>query len=145
MYETVSGNATFAFIKPEAFDKKVVGEIYSMIENRDDLEIIDVQIIFADESRVRKHYKEHEGKDFYEKLISKIANKSIMIMRIYSHEVGTVQRFRELVGSTNPKEADENSIRGKFGFVDEEGSPYNMIHASDSEDSAIKEMALWFD
>ncbi len=128
---------TYLMIKPDGVRNKHVGEIINRLEraglNLDRLELGEVSL-----EQAQANYAEHEGKPFYEGLISYITSGPVVKM-VVSGE-GAVAKCRSLMGATNPADAAPGTIRGDFGLVMDE----NVIHGSDSPESAEREIGIFF-
>ena len=128
---------TFIIVKPDAVQRGLVGEIIARFERRG-LKIVAMQFIQVSEELARRHYAEHEGKGFFNGLISYITSSPVVAMVLEG--TGAVATVRATVGSTKPAEAAPGTIRADFGL--EIGR--NLVHASDGPATAAKEIALWF-
>ncbi len=129
---------TLILIKPDAMQRGLVGEIISRLERRG-LRIAAMRLFQMEDSVARKHYADHEGKPFYEGLIEYITVSPI-VAAVFEG-TGAVDLVRKTIGATNPAEAEGGTIRGDLGV--ETGR--NLIHGSDSLESAKREIALFFD
>ena len=129
---------TLILIKPDAMERALAGEVIGRLERRG-LRIVAIRLFQMDESLAKKHYAEHEGKGFFQSLISYITSGPI-IAAVFEG-TGAVDSVRKTVGATNPANADAGTIRGDLGL--ETGR--NLIHASDSLESAKREVTLFFD
>jgi len=119
-------------------ERALAGEVISRLERRG-LRIVAIRLFQMEESLAKKHYTEHEGKRFFQSLISYITSGPI-IAAVFEG-TGAVDAVRKTVGATNPANADAGTIRGDFGL--ETGR--NLIHASDSLESATREVSLFFE
>ena len=128
---------TLVLIKPDAMQRGLAGEILSRLERRG-LRIVALRLLQMDEAMARRHYAEHEGKPFYEGLISYIT--ACPIIAAVFEGSGAVEVVRKTIGVTNPAEAEPGTIRGDLAL--ETGR--NLIHGSDSPQSAKREIALFF-
>lgn len=128
---------TLVLIKPDAMQRGLAGEILARLERRG-LLIIALRLFQMDEATARRHYAEHEGKPFYEGLIAYIT--SCPIVAAVFEGTGAVESVRKTMGATNPAEAEPGSIRGDLGLETDR----NLIHGSDSPQSAGREIALFF-
>jgi nucleoside-diphosphate kinase len=138
---------TLVLIKPDAMAKHLAGNIIT------DLYSLNLKMIALKLSNVKRelaemHYSEHKGKPFFEGLIQQITgelhNHEKVIAIIYKGE-NAVQKVREAIGKTNPDESIPWTIRGKYGKINSKTNCYEtVIHASDSVESAKREIALWF-
>ncbi len=128
---------TLVLVKPDAMQRGLAGEILSRLERRG-LRVVALRLLQMDEAMARRHYAEHEGKPFYEELISYITACPI-IAAVFDGSVA-VEVVRRTIGATNPAEAEAGTIRGDLAL--ETGR--NLIHGSDSPQSAKREIALFF-
>jgi nucleoside-diphosphate kinase len=131
-------DTTLVICKPDAVERGLVGEILSRFERRN-LRIVALERRQVSEELAAEHYAEHAGKPFYGELISFITRSPVVVAVIEGPE-DTWQVVRTMVGATNPREAAPGTIRGDLGILFTE----NLIHGSDSADSAAREVALWF-
>ena len=128
---------TLVICKPDAVERGLVGEIVSRLE-RKGLRIVAMESRHIDEGTAGRHYAEHEGKSFYGELVEFITSGPLVAMVLEGYEA--VVAARQVIGATNPLEASPGSIRGDFAL--EVGQ--NMVHGSDSNESATREVALFF-
>jgi len=128
---------TFVMLKPDAVKRKLMGRIIQRFEDKG-LEIVEMKMLKMSRELAEKLYEEHRGKDFFEKLINFITSDRVVAMVIEGEEAISV--VRKMVGKTNPLEADMGTIRGDFGY----STPDNLVHASDSRESARREIELFF-
>jgi nucleoside-diphosphate kinase len=128
---------TYSMIKPDGVENKHVGEIISRIE-RAGLTIEKMELSMVTPEQAAQNYKEHEGKPFYEGLISYITSGPVVKMVISGE--GAVAIMRKLMGATNCAEAAPGTIRGDFGLTVDR----NVIHGSDSLESAAREIGVFF-
>jgi nucleoside-diphosphate kinase len=128
---------TLVLIKPDAMQRALAGEILARLERRG-LRMIALRLFQMDEGLARRHYAEHEGKPFFEGLISYIT--ACPIVAAVMEGTNAVDTVRKTMGATNPAEAGPGTIRGDFSL--ETGR--NLIHGSDSLESAKREIALFF-
>jgi nucleoside-diphosphate kinase len=128
---------TLVLIKPDAMQRALAGEILLRLERRG-LRMIALRLFQMDEGLARRHYAEHEGKPFFEGLISYIT--ACPIVAAVMEGTNAVDTVRRTMGATNPTEAGPGTIRGDLGL--ETGR--NLIHGSDSLESAKREIALFF-
>ncbi len=128
---------TLVLMKPDAMQRGLAGEILSRLERRG-LRIAALRLFQMDEAMARRHYGEHEGKPFYEGLISYIT--ACPIIAAVLEGTDAVEVVRRTIGATNPAEAEPGTIRGDLAL--ETGR--NLIHGSDSPESAKREIALFF-
>ncbi len=128
---------TLILIKPDAFERRLTGEILARFE-RKGLRIAELRLLQADEQIAHRHYEEHSEKPFFGELVSFITGGPLVAAVLEGHEAVTAAR--QLIGATNPVEAAPGSIRGDFGLE----VTFNLVHGSDSEESAEREIAIWF-
>jgi nucleoside-diphosphate kinase len=128
---------TLILVKPDAFARNLTGEIIARFE-RKGLRIAALSHLTMDRDLAGRHYAEHEGKAFYEELVDFITSGPLVAMVLEGHEA--VDAARQVIGATNPLEASPGSIRGDYAL--EVGQ--NMVHGSDSNESAAREVALFF-
>jgi nucleoside-diphosphate kinase len=128
---------TLILVKPDAFARGLTGEIIARFE-RKGLRIVALKHMQVTEDLARRHYAEHEGKPFFAELVDFITSAPLVAMVLEGHEA--VVAARQVIGATNPLEASPGSIRGDFAL--EVGK--NMVHGSDSNDSAQRETELFF-
>ena len=142
---------TLVLIKPDAMIKCLAGNIISELYNLN-LKMIGLKLVNVQKELAEQHYfeiKEKRGQEIFDKLIKHITgelhNNENVIAIVYEGK-NAIQKVRNLAGTTNPEEAEPNTIRGKYGRIHSQTDCYeNLIHASDSKESAEKEIALWFD
>lgn len=129
---------TLVICKPDAVERGLVGEIIARFERRD-LSIVALELRQVDETVAAAHYAEHEGKPFYGELLAFITRGPAVVMVVEGPE-DTWQVVRTMMGATNPRDAAPGTIRGDLGILFTE----NLIHGSDSAESAAREIDLWF-
>ena len=128
---------TYTMIKPDGVANRHVGEIINRFE-RAGLTIERMELGMVTLEQAKKNYAEHEGKPFYDGLISYVTSGPVVKM-VVSGE-GAVAKVRTLMGATNPADAAPGTIRGDFGLV----MDANVIHGSDSPESAEREISIFF-
>ena len=128
---------TLVLIKPDAMQRSLAGEIVARLERRG-LRIVAMRLFQMNEALARRHYAEHEGKPFFEGLISYITSCPIIVAVFEG--TNAVEVVRKTMGATNPAAAEPGTIRGDLAL--ETGR--NLIHGSDSLESARREIALFF-
>jgi nucleoside-diphosphate kinase len=129
---------TLALIKPDGVRRRMVGEILGRIE-RKGLTIAALELKVVDDALARAHYAEHEGKPFFGSLLEFITSGPVVAAVLEGPRA--IAAFRQLAGGTDPVEkAAPGSIRGDFGLE----TQFNLVHGSDSAESAAREIALWF-
>ncbi|MDT0746805.1 nucleoside-diphosphate kinase [Staphylococcus chromogenes] len=128
---------TFVMIKPDAVQRKLIGEIVQRLEQKG-LKLVGAKLMTVPQELAEEHYGEHKSKPFYSKLISFITSAPVFAMVVEGEDAVAV--FRHIIGSTNPSEATPGSIRGDLGLT----VGRNVVHGSDSVESAEREINLWF-
>jgi nucleoside-diphosphate kinase len=128
---------TFVMVKPDGVQRGLVGEIIGRFERRG-LKIVGLKMMQVSESFARQHYAVHEGRPFFAGLISYITSAPVVAMVVEG--TNAVVAVRQTVGSTKPFEAAPGSIRADLAL--EIGR--NLVHASDGQETAASEIALWF-
>lgn len=128
---------TLILVKPDGVKRRLVGEVISRIEAKG-FEIRELRMATIDESLAQKHYAEHVDKPFFGELVSFITSGPLVAMVVEG--VDAVAGMRQIMGATNPIEAAPGSIRGDFATIIGE----NIVHGSDSPESAEREVNLFF-
>ncbi|MGL5615453.1 MAG: nucleoside-diphosphate kinase [Sarcina sp.] len=128
---------TLVLIKPDAVERNLIGAITKIYEDNG-LKVINMKLEKITEELAKEHYKEHEGKSFYENLIKYITRSPLVAMVLTGENA--IEKVRELNGKTNPENAAEGTIRKLYAINGSE----NSVHASDSLESANREIKLWF-
>ncbi len=128
---------TLILIKPDAFERGLTGEVLDRFE-RKGLKITALKLVTADEATANEHYAEHTDKPFFGELVSFITGGPLVAAVLEGVEA--VKAARQLIGATNPVEATTGSIRGDFGTE----VTFNLVHGSDSDESAAREIGIWF-
>ncbi len=128
---------TFVMVKPDGVDRLRAGEIISRLE-RKGFRIVAMKMLWIDEELAKKHYCEHLEKSFFPRLLKFITSGPSIAMVLEGNEI--IDEVRRIVGKTNPHEAVAGSIRGDYGMV----TTFNLIHASDSLESAKREIPNFF-
>ena len=129
---------TLVIAKPDAVRRGLVGEILGRVE-RKGLRIADLRLMRIDRALAEEHYGEHRDKPFFGELVGFITSGDVVVAKVVGE--GAVAVVRTLMGPTNPAEAPPGSIRGDYGTVITE----NLVHGSDSPESAERELKLFFD
>jgi nucleoside-diphosphate kinase len=128
---------TFLMVKPDGTSRGIVGEVVSRLESKG-LKIVAMKMMKIDEDLAKRHYGEHEGKPFFSDLVSFITSGPVVAMVVEGTEAVSISR--DLIGNTDPKEAPPGTIRGDFGI----DVGRNLVHGSDSLESAKREISLFF-
>jgi nucleoside-diphosphate kinase len=132
---------TLILVKPDGVSRNLIGEILSRVE-RKGYRIMALQQRMADSDVLAKHYAEHVGKPFYEPLVEFMSSGPLVSAVAEGHRV--IEGFRALAGATDPTAALPGTIRGDFGRDWGLKVQQNLVHGSDSEESATREISLWF-
>ena len=133
---------TFVICKPDAVERGLVGEIIDRFE-RKGLRLSRAELRSIDRATAETHYEEHQGKPFFEDLITFITRSPAMLMIVEGPDNAGDDVYaivRNLMGSTNPATAAPGTIRGDYGLVVTE----NLVHGSDSDESAEREITIFF-
>jgi nucleoside-diphosphate kinase len=133
---------TLVLVKPDGVARNLTGEILRRIEAKG-YQLVDVKLIEPDRELLAKHYEEHQGKPFYEPLVEFMESGPIVAFRIAGNRV--IEGFRSLAGTTDPTTAAPGTIRGDLARDWGLAVQQNLVHGSDSPESAARELALWFD
>lgn len=128
---------TLVILKPTAVEHRIVGRIIECVEEKG-LRIAGAKMLWMDRELAEKHYAEHRGKPFFDRLIGHITSKPVVLLVVEGDNA--IAALRQLAGATDPLKADAGSIRGRFGT----GITENVVHASDSPESAEGEIGLFF-
>ena len=129
---------TLVIAKPDAVERGLAGEILSRLE-RKGLTLVAAELRTIDAETAGRHYEEHQGKGFYGELIEFITRSPVVVFVVEGPE-DTWQVARTMIGATNPREAAPGTIRGDLGILFTE----NLVHGSDSAESAAREIGIWF-
>jgi nucleoside-diphosphate kinase len=133
---------TLVLVKPDGVARNLTGEILRRIEAKG-YSLVDVKLVEPDRTLLAAHYAEHEGKPFYEPLVEFMESGPIVAFRVAGNRV--IEGFRALAGTTDPTTAAPGTIRGDLGRDWGSKVQQNLVHGSDSPESAARELALWFD
>ena len=128
---------TLILVKPDAFARNLTGEIIARFE-RKGLRIAALRLMTVDGELAEQHYAEHSERPFFGELVDFITGGPLVALVLEG--VDAVKAARQLIGATNPLEAAPGSIRGDFGLEVQT----NLVHGSDSPESAEREIGLWF-
>ena len=132
---------TLVLIKPDGVARNLIGEIIGRIEAKG-YQVVDLRLLQADRDLLGQHYAEHEGKPFYEPLVTFMESGPVVAIRVAGHRV--IEGFRSLAGTTDPTTAAPGTIRGDLGRDWGLAVQQNLVHGSDSPESAARELGLWF-
>ncbi len=133
----ITKQKTLVIIKPGGIQKNIIGEIISRIEKKG-LKILNMKMMKLSRELAEKHYEEHRNKPFFKSLVNFITSAPIIVMIVEGEDVISIFRF--MMGPTDPKNAAPGTIRGDYGTDIER----NIIHGSDSIESAKREVDLFF-
>ncbi|WFB09591.1 nucleoside-diphosphate kinase [Streptomyces sp. LX-29] len=129
---------TLVLLKPDAVRRGLVGEIIGRIERKANWAVTALELRTLGRDTLEQHYAEHVGRDFYEPLVGFMSSGPIVALVVEGERV--IEGVRALAGPTDPIKAPSGTIRGDFGTITRE----NLIHASDSEESAEREIKIFF-
>jgi nucleoside-diphosphate kinase len=128
---------TLVLIKPDAIKRRLAGEILARFERRG-LELRAAKLVRVDRGLAEEHYNEHSEKPFFGELVEFITSGPTLALVLEGD--GAIAVVRTTIGATNPMNADPGTIRGDLALA----MPDNLVHGSDSPESAEREIALWF-
>ncbi len=137
---------TLIIIKPDGLVKSLTGNILTRLSETK-LRIIGAKVIRVSEELAKEHYHHLKDKPFFDELIQYIMgnlHNTQRVMALVYQGDGAINKVRDIVGNTNPEEADPVSIRGAYGRITTSGVFENVVHASSSTDDAEVEIKLWF-
>lgn len=132
---------TLVLVKPDGVARNLSGEILRRIEAKG-YSLVDIKLVQAERTLLAAHYAEHAGKPFFEPLIEFMESGQILALRVAGDRV--IEGFRALAGTTDPTTAAPGTIRGDLGRDWGQKVQQNLVHGSDSPESAARELALWF-
>lgn len=133
--------STLVLIKPDGVRRNLIGEILSRCEQKGYV-VARLRKLTPSRELLAQHYAEHEGKVFYEPLMEFMLSGDVVAIELSGHRV--IEGFRSLAGPTDPTVAAPGTIRGDLGRDWGTKVVQNLVHGSDSEESAARELALWF-
>ncbi len=129
---------TFFMIKPDGVKRNLIGEVVSRVE-REGFVITKMKMMNISDDLAKKHYAEHSEKPFFNDLVDFITSGPVVAMEVEGEDV--VSEIRRTMGATNPSDAEPGTIRADLATKLEE----NVVHGSDSEESAERELSLFFE
>jgi nucleoside-diphosphate kinase len=129
---------TLVLVKPDGLRRHLAGEIVSRFERRG-LELRAAKLVRVSDQLARAHYAEHVGKPFFDGLLAFITSGPTLALVLEGE--GAIAAARSMMGATDPAQAAPGTIRGDLALA----NPENLVHGSDSAESAARELALWFD
>jgi nucleoside-diphosphate kinase len=138
----VSSEKTLILVKPDGVRRGLVGEVISRIEKKG-YSVTALRMLQADRALLEKHYAEHKGKPFYEPLLEFMGSGPIVAMVAEGNRV--IEGFRSLAGATDPTVAAPGTIRGDLARDQGTKVVQNIVHGSDSPESAAREIAIFFE
>jgi len=133
----VATERTLVLVKPDAMRRGLVGEIVARLERRG-LVLRGADLVHVDRDLAEQHYAEHREKPFFEELVEFITSSPTLALAVEGE--GAIAVVRATMGATNPANAAPGTIRGDLAL----SMPDNLVHGSDSPESAARELALWF-
>ena len=133
----MAAESTLVLIKPDAVERKLAGEILARFEQRG-LELRAAKLLTVDRELAEEHYAEHKEKPFFGELVEFITSAPTLALALEGESAISV--VRTTMGATNPTDAAPGTIRGDLALA----MPNNLVHGSDSPESARREIALWF-
>lgn len=132
---------TLVLVKPDGVARGLTGEVLARIEAKG-YRLVDLRLLHAERSVLEQHYAEHQGKPFYEPLVEFMLSGPVVAAVVEGHRV--IEGFRSLAGTTEPTTAAPGTIRGDLGRDWGEKVQQNIVHGSDSPESAEREIGIWF-
>ncbi len=128
---------TFFMVKPDGVKRNLIGEVISRVE-KEGFQITKIKMMNISDELAKEHYGEHSDKPFFNDLVSFITSGPVVAMEVQGDDV--VSEVRRIMGATNPSDADPGTIRADLATKLEE----NVVHGSDSPESAERELSLFF-
>lgn len=129
---------TLSIVKPDAVGKNVIGEIYSRFENAG-LKIVAAKMLHMDDDKAGGFYAEHKERPFYNDLVAFMTSGPVMVQVLEGENA--IAKNRQIMGATNPQEAEAGTIRADFAS----SIDANAVHGSDAPESAAREVSYFFD
>lgn len=133
---------TLVLVKPDGVARNLIGEVLRRIE-RKGYQIVDLKMVEPTRQLLEEHYAEHRGKSFFPSLVEFMESGPIVAVRVAGNDV--IAGFRAMAGTSDPTTAAAGTIRGDLGRAWGTNVQQNIVHGSDSPQSAGRELALWFD
>jgi nucleoside-diphosphate kinase len=133
----VAAERTLILVKPDAYERGLTGEVIARFE-RKGLRLVALTLMQADEPLANVHYEEHTDKPFFGELVDFITRGPLVAMILEGPNA--IEAARQVIGATDPLEADAGSIRGEYATE----VTFNLVHGSDSPESAEREIGIWF-
>ncbi|GAA1675067.1 nucleoside diphosphate kinase [Citricoccus zhacaiensis] len=138
---TTTVEETLVLIKPDGVARNLTGQILARVEAKG-YTIADLRMLEPSREMLVQHYAEHEGKPFFEPLVEFMGSGPVVAVRLRGNRV--IEGFRSLAGATEPTTAAPGTIRGDLGRDWGESVQKNLVHGSDSTESATRELGIWF-
>ncbi|KUG61954.1 nucleoside-diphosphate kinase [Kocuria rosea subsp. polaris] len=132
---------TLVLVKPDGVARGLTGEVLARIEAKG-YRLVELRLLHAERSVLEQHYAEHRGKPFYEPLVEFMLSGPVVAAVVEGHRV--IEGFRSLAGTTEPTTAAPGTIRGDLGRDWGGKVQQNLVHGSDSPESAEREIGIWF-
>ncbi len=132
---------TLVLVKPDGVKRNLIGEIIARCETKG-YQVADLKLVLPSRELLAAHYAEHEGKPFYEPLVEFMMSGNVVAIKLEGHRV--IEGFRSIAGATDPTIAAPGTIRGDLGRDWGLKVQQNLVHGSDSPESAARELGLWF-
>lgn len=128
---------TLSILKPDVVSRKIVGQVIQYLENAG-LDIVASKFIQLTQEQAKSFYKEHENRPFFSELIEYITSGPVIVQVLRGPNA--IKKNRDIIGATNPKEAEKGTIRGDLA----ESIDANLVHGSDSKEAAEREINMFF-
>ncbi|GAA4693119.1 MULTISPECIES: nucleoside-diphosphate kinase [Bacteria] len=132
---------TLVLVKPDGVERGLTGQILARVEAKG-YKIVELKLVQATREILEQHYEEHQGKPFFEPLVEFMGSGPVVAAVVEGNRV--IEGFRSLAGSTEPTTAPPGTIRGDLGRDWGEKVQKNLVHGSDSPESAAREIGIWF-
>ena len=132
---------TLILVKPDGVRRNLIGEVIRRVETKG-YNVVSLKMVQADRSILAAHYAEHEGKPFYEPLVEFMMSGPVVAIIAEGNRV--IEGFRKLAGATDPTVAEPGTIRGDLARDQGTKVVQNIVHGSDSVESATREIGIWF-
>jgi nucleoside-diphosphate kinase len=138
---TPAPERTLVIVKPDGVARGLTGEVLRRVEAKG-YRIVALRMVQAGQEQLAAHYAEHQGKPFYGPLVEFMSSGPVVVALVEGHRV--VEGFRSLAGSTEPTAAAPGTVRGDLGRDWGLAVQQNIVHGSDSPESAAREIEIWF-
>ena len=137
----MSVERSLILVKPDGVRRQLIGEVIRRVETKG-YNVVALKMVQADRSILAAHYAEHEGKPFYEPLVEFMLSGPVVAIIAEGNRV--IEGFRKLAGATDPTVAEPGTIRGDLARDQGTKVVQNIVHGSDSAESAAREIGIWF-